>query len=174
MKKPVVFIAALVLSYAMVGLAEASRPTRYFAPDSLDLEIKLKSNSDPKSYAVLTASLKSLVGNITQMKIYFESSEDLEVSPRMATVENFARGAMKDFDLTVNKTSVAPNASGSWVRIRVEFLPDYQAIMKAVAEDRKTYPSESMKNQLLKSLNDSKTREVKPIQAKRFFFPSQK
>jgi hypothetical protein len=174
MKKSVVFVAALLLLYTTVSVAEATRPVMYVQPQSLDLGIRSKSKSGSTPYAMVTATLKSLVGNITQMKVYFESSKDLEVSPKTATFESFRAGTVKNFDLTVNKTTVQPDSAGSWVRVRVEFLPDYEAVMQAVAKDQKTYPTESARNQLLKTLEDSKTKGSKSIQAKRFFFPAQK
>jgi hypothetical protein len=173
MKSTTVFLASLVLLLGLASGAEATRPRVYSPPQSLNLEIKTKPNADPKAYAVLTATLKSLVGNLTQMKVHFESSEDLEVSPKTAPIESLAHGTMKTFDLSVIKTGSTPGVSGSWVRVRVEFLPDYEAIMEIVARDQKTYPLEGQRNQLLKSLEDVKSKAVKSIQAKGYLFPSQ-
>jgi hypothetical protein len=173
MKSAVAFVAALILLHAVASVAEASPPKMYSPPQSLDLEIKSKPDADPRPYAVLTATLKSLAGNLTQMKVHFESSEDLEVSPKTASIESLAHRAMKAFDLTVTKTGVTPRVSGSWVRVRVEFLPDYEAMMETVARDQKAYPTESIRNQLLKSLEDRRSKAVKSIQARGYLFPSQ-
>jgi hypothetical protein len=172
MKKSIVFVAAFLLLHVIVSMAEASRPQIYSPPESLNLDITLKSNLISRSYAVLTVTLKSLVGNTTRLKLLFESSKDLDVTPKTAILENLTQGAAKHFDLNVNKTSTEPDNAGSWVRARVEFLPDYEAIMKVIATDRKAYPLESNRDQLLKSLTESKTKDLKSIQAKRFFFPS--
>jgi hypothetical protein len=166
-------VGALFLFHVVTSVAEASRPRVYLPPRSLDVEIASKPDGDPRSFAVLTGTLKSLTGNLTQMKVHFESSEDLDVSPKTAPLESLAQGAIKVFELTVTKTGSVPGVSGSWVRVRVEFLPDYGAIMEAVEKDQKAYPMESSRNQLLKSLEYSKTRAVKSVQAKGFLFPSQ-
>ena len=63
MKRSVVSIATLLSLLAIASLAQATMPMMYTPPQSLDLEIKLKSKPDSNPYAVLTATMKSLIGN---------------------------------------------------------------------------------------------------------------
>ncbi|MBF0544764.1 MAG: hypothetical protein HQM08_10040 [Candidatus Riflebacteria bacterium] len=153
---------------------------RYFMPKSIQLEINSKSQANDLAIPTLTepqtltATVKTLVGNLTQMKIYFESSDDLEVTPSTANLETLSSGTFLNYDLTVKSTSTPKNAGGSWVRLRVSYLPDFEALKAAVSSDLVTYSNEVQRKQLLKSIEGCKAKQQMDIQAIRFFYPDKK
>lgn len=172
MKNVVLILGFLFFAHAIVFAAKEVPVTRYNPPPSIELEITSKTDAVPA--CAVSVSLKSLVGKLTNMSIFFETSPDLEVSPKTSRLDSFVSGTTKTFDVQVKKTGTKPSAGGSWVRARVVYLPDYDGLLKAIAGDKKAYPLELLRNQLLASVGNLKKNTTMDTQSMRFFFPTPK
>jgi hypothetical protein len=58
----------------------------------------------------------------------------------------------------------------SWVRFRVEYLPDYEADKKRIQADSASCPDTSLRNQLLEIVEKNSAAKVHAIDAVRHFF----
>ncbi|MBF0544766.1 MAG: hypothetical protein HQM08_10050 [Candidatus Riflebacteria bacterium] len=166
-------MAGLLIGFFLVNaMLFATPPKRYLMPQSIQLQIfSLSQVGAPEP---LSASIKSLIGNPTEIQLFFESSEDLEISSKTASLETLASGTTKEFKLSVAYTKNQADVGGSWARIRVSYLPDYKALADEVSKNLLSYSNEMERNQLLKSLQKCLKNKQKDIQAVRFFFPDKK
>lgn len=97
------------------------------------------------------AGLEARFGVSTAIVAHFTASPDLQVSPASVTIGDLAAGASTSIDLTVTPGSGKPDAAGTWVRMRVEFLPDYQAL-ETEFQDPGRYPADFERERMLRTV----------------------
>ncbi|MBF0406329.1 MAG: hypothetical protein HQM10_03165 [Candidatus Riflebacteria bacterium] len=171
MKKILVLFVGFVIMQTSTFAMERKSVKRYFCPQSIQLNVVSDSKSKLTSESILSlmATVRSRIGNLTRMKVFFDSSDDLDVSPKSADIDTLASGTEKNFELKVRIVKTSSDSSGSWVRLRVSYLPDYKASIAEVSVDLKSYPNETQRKQLLNALEKYQANEQIDIQAVRFF-----
>ncbi|HEY9070580.1 MAG TPA: hypothetical protein VIV61_09995 [Candidatus Ozemobacteraceae bacterium] len=116
--------------------------THYSFPANIALELKQLDETH------VEATVEPRIGSPAQVKLFFESSDDLSVSPATASIEILDAARPGKFRLNFGRTGRPADASGSWIRLRAVYRPDYERLEQALGDIRK-YPDESERQRLI-------------------------
>ncbi len=162
-------VAVLVaLAAAVAPLAAAADVMRYVFPANLSLTLTPVGSWSPEKGGALKAAVQSRLGTLRQVEIFFECSPDLTVHPARSTVREIAENAVESLPVVVGKGPGRPDEMGSWVRMRVRYLPDFEAIAKRIG-DPAAFPVTSERQRLI-DINARNQKKAAPYtSATRFF-----
>lgn len=158
---------AMVIMMLMLAMQAGATTWHYTFPANLSLSLTPAPAQDGKTLR-LTASLEGLVGSLSQIEVFFESSVDLKVAPVSAQLKALAQGEKKTFSLVIQATGKAADAGGSWVRLRVVYLPAYREIAQILA-DAAVYPDPSERRRILQRVTENQKKKARQTDATRFF-----
>ncbi|MFZ2956309.1 MAG: hypothetical protein WA705_05415 [Candidatus Ozemobacteraceae bacterium] len=99
----------------------------YAPPNNLALTLEPKNAEATVPPMTLIGMLESRTGTPSQLVVFFESSADLAVTPASANVAVLSQQKPVTFRIEVKRGVGKPDAGGTWVRMRVTYLPDYLA-----------------------------------------------
>ncbi len=166
--KPVLLFLAAMTSWLGAGHPAAADVTRYVFPENLALSMTPLGSWSPERGGGVKAQITSRLGTLRQLEIFFETSPDLTVHPLVGRVAELAEGASEILPLRVGKGPGMPDQMGSWIRMRVRYLPDYERITQAV-RDPAAYPNPSERQRLLDIVDRNARRAERYTAAFRFF-----
>ncbi|MBF0501543.1 MAG: hypothetical protein HQM09_15500 [Candidatus Riflebacteria bacterium] len=166
-------IASAICAPISVGAQERQSEVRYIPPPNLAIE--LIPNTTAKTVTAtapfsLTGTIKPLVGSPRDLKVFFESSQNLAVTPASASLPNLDSGKPAVFDLQVSPALGKADEGGTFVRLRVIYNPDFAALASFVA-DTKLYPNQIERIRLQKIIRRNTREKAKQTDAARFFVP---
>ncbi|HOY68112.1 MAG TPA: hypothetical protein PLP29_14610 [Candidatus Ozemobacteraceae bacterium] len=139
--KRILMMAALAICTGFPNPAAGS-VTHYAFPANIALELKQLDETH------IEATVEPRIGSPVQVKLFFESSEDLSVSPATSAIEILDASRPEKFRLSFGRTGRPADASGSWIRLRAVYRPDYKQLERALGDARK-YPDESERQRLI-------------------------
>ncbi|HNW33443.1 MAG TPA: hypothetical protein PKM25_00790 [Candidatus Ozemobacteraceae bacterium] len=141
--KRVLIMAALTAcgGFCAVGSVLAS-VTHYPFPANIALELR-QSDTDH-----VEAVIEARTGSPAEVQLFFESSDNIRVAPASASIDRLTAVAPGKFRLLIGHTGKPTDASGSWVRLRAVYKPDYDSLASAVSDMTK-YPDENERQRLL-------------------------
>ncbi len=142
MKRFLMLAALTVCGGVVVTDAVSASITHYSFPVNIALELKRVDTNQ------VDAVVEPRIGVPSDVKLFFESSNDMHVEPASATIDRLAAARPGTFRLTVTGTGRPADASGSWIRLRAVYLPDYGALIEAVS-DPNTYPDDGERQRLI-------------------------
>jgi len=116
--------------------------THYPFPANIALELR---QSDEEH---IEAVVEARTGSPAGIQLFFESSDDLLVAPASASIDRLTTVTPGRFQLLVTHTGKPTDASGSWVRLRAVYKPDYDSLATAIS-DKGKYPDENERQKLL-------------------------
>ncbi|NLI79556.1 MAG: hypothetical protein GX442_24320 [Candidatus Riflebacteria bacterium] len=158
----------VVLAAAAMPLAATADVMRYVFPANLSLTITPIGSWSTDKGGALKAVIQSRVGTLRQVEIFFECSPDLTVHPTRSTVREIAENAVESVPVVVGKGPGRPDEMGSWVRMRVRYLPDFEAVAKRIG-DPTSFPV-AYERQRLIDINARNQKKAAPYtSATRFF-----
>jgi len=132
---------------AVPWLAAANEAT-YCVPENLALALTAPNGAGPIKAHEITAEIEGRLGTLRNLAVFFTTSDDLAVAPASATVAELATGKKANFKLAVTPVKGGKaGAAGSFVKMRVVYVPDYDALAAAVADNQK-YPIQTAREQL--------------------------
>ncbi|MBP7633001.1 hypothetical protein KBA41_02440 [Candidatus Ozemobacteraceae bacterium] len=141
--KRFLMLAALTVcgGFAVADVVSASI-THYSFPVNIALELKRVDTNQ------VDAVVEPRIGVPSDVRLFFESSDDVRLEPGSATIDRLNDARPGRFRLTVTGTGRPADASGSWIRLRAVYLPDYDALIEAVS-DTKDYPDDGERQRLI-------------------------
>lgn len=158
----------LTLAVAFMALPAFASQELYVPPRSIEMSMKYLSN-DGETH-LFTAEIKSLIGSLRDIKVYYEAVDGVECEQAPAPVEVLGEGETRKFDFSVKISEKLSADPKSWVRFRVEYLPDYEEIKKRINSDSSKYSDENLRNQLLEIVEQNIAAKAHAIDALRHFF----
>ncbi len=165
MKTMILLIGVLCLLQAVVPAMATTN--HYTCPPNLALELVALPSQDP-GVLRLCASVESLVGTPTQLDLFFESSADLVVAPAKEQLNVLEKGRKQEFILSVKPTGKAADLGGTWVRLRVVYLPSYKDII-AIIGNEKDFPDQAERQRLLRRVLENQKKKARQTDATRYF-----
>lgn len=142
MKRLLMLAALAVCGGFVVADTVSASITHYSFPVNIALELKRVGTNQ------VDALVEPRIGVPSEVNLFFESSDDMRVEPASASIDRLTAARPGAFRLTVTRTGRPADASGSWIRLRAVYLPDYDALIKAVS-DPKTYPEDGERQRLI-------------------------
>lgn len=139
---------------------------RYPYPRSINLKLMPEPLTKP-GITLLTGIVESRLGNLRDIRIYFESSKDFAVVPDNFSIDQLGHGVKRRMRIAVKEASGKPNASGSWVRMRVKYLPDYDSMLSSV-EKSQYLTDENERNRLIDTIRNNSGKQAFQTDAVRF------
>jgi hypothetical protein len=156
---------ALLLSAGVVAGPRAPDQIRYAMPRSLELALA------PASGALqIEARLESRCGLLTDLELFVTTSPDLRCNWTMQRLSELRPGRPVHLTLPLARTASGAGELGSWVRLGVRYIPDYEALRAAVA-DPASFPIEAERRRLPGILARSQKSRARFTDATRLFLP---
>ena len=142
----------------------------YPYPASIAINLNTANGQHPaKVPATLLGTVEARTGTLRNLHIYFESSDDLSVQMPEDVVDILHQGEEKSYQILTTKGKGKPDAGGSWVRIRVTYLPDYTTLLNIVS-DPKRYPPEEVRSHYVTQTERAQQEKALVTDAARVFF----
>jgi hypothetical protein len=139
----------------------------YVPPRALNISLELeKVDADGHHYK---ASVESLIGTALDARCYFEASENIVLKDSMHKIDKLEAGKPDTFSLVAVPTASQAADPSAWVRLRVEYLPDYSAISARISSDSSSYPDKNLREQLLLIVNQNMQASARAVDAVRRF-----
>lgn len=102
------------------------------------------------------AFVESRLGNISNLTLLIETSDNIKAFPKKAGLKLLRANTENSIKFSIKKTNNEPDASGTWIRLRVTYTPDFDEIRSKIS-DTDTYPDESERTRLLDIITKSQT-----------------
>ncbi|MBN8589676.1 MAG: hypothetical protein J0L94_15295 [Rhodothermia bacterium] len=147
-------------------------PFRHFPyPQSIAINLDPSDGKRPvHAPAVLEGSIEGRAGTLREVSVFFESSDDLVVAPpTSSTLATLSEQEKKTWRIYVKKGADLPDAGGSWVRLRVVYLPDYERLLALIADENK-FPHEEIRSSYRSTTLQSQLQGARATDAARLFF----
>ncbi len=122
----------------------------YSFPQSVALSLTPSEGSKVTSEGKfeLNGTVEPRVGTLTDLKVFFETSPDLVVNPAGEEISELGTGKKKDYLLSVSPGPGKSDGSGTWVRLRLVYFPDYRVLEQEFSDTTK-YPYEPERKRML-------------------------
>jgi hypothetical protein len=143
----------------------------YRAPDSLLLTLKPESETARDGKILMTGEVKALVGTPFRIDITLSASADIQLSMTSLKVPSLAAGQAKRFDLVLTPGTGTSHERFSSVEMRVEYSPDYNALVQAVTGNPQAYPDPALRQQLVEWLMNARWNEPRHEMSVGYPFP---
>ena len=163
---PLVLACAISLPLA----AESYKDDKtYLPPDSIGKNLTI--NSSTKNTTTFRFLVKSLIGKAEDVKLTAKvvGEDDLKPVPSVAEFKEISerKNAHLDFVLPITKEQI--KEKNLKIQCNVEYLPDYDEIIKRVEAGANTkYQIPVLRNELINKLKKNKENSVKSNQAVRY------
>lgn len=164
----VLILSVLSLLLTMPAFAATTQFT-YIPPTNMALALEPVGTPQAGQAFSLIGTIEPRTGTPTKLQIFFETSDDLSVSPVANTIERLSAPAR--FQLHVKPASGKPDAGGTWVRLRVVYSPDYPAQAKEMTNAAR-YPNPSERKRVLDLISRNQKEKARQTDATRFFPPT--
>ena len=116
----------------------------------------------------LTAVLKSQLGELNNLEIFFDSSKDLKIMSNTSNLNSLPIDSPRKVKILAIKTGEQPDELGSWIKMGVKYLPDYQQISEAI-NNPDTYPDQNERQKLIDILSKNQQSGARFLEAIRYF-----
>ncbi len=173
-KKTAIFIVVGVLLLLGLGIgskcliSQASMPLIYHAPQAIKINLDPVWSESNSEVIKMRATIKSLIGTASAVKVSFYSSSDLMIDkPTEFSLGSINQGEVKNLEISVRESGKGIESStqeiSAWdheVEMGVSYYPDYEQIMQAIKNNLDEYSSENERNDLLRVImKDQETKE---------------
>ncbi|MBI3039017.1 hypothetical protein HYY75_08220 [bacterium] len=162
----VFFCIGFGLENSVSGISNQNDQVHYTPPDSIGLFLEPKAG-ETKTFI---GEIESFLGNPSKIRIFFESSDNISVSPASASIEKLSEGTLRKFELSVSFLREKSGESGSWIRMRAVYFPDYFKIIEQISTTPASYPDEFEKLVLLEKVTSNKRMNASQTDVIRYFF----
>ena len=160
-------LAGMILCCGLLSPAAADT-FRYEFPENLVLALEKAPAKLGRPGTTLVGTLESRLGVLKQLRIFFESSPDLRVVPATMELKELSAGSLRRFKVRLEPGAGSPDASGSWVRLRVMYRPDYVAIATHITSSS-AFSDPMERRRLLETLRRNSTARKTYTSAVRWF-----
>jgi hypothetical protein len=159
-------VFTLILLFVVVVPVGATQ-FRYVFPPNLSISVTENTTVAGQSRKII-AVIQSRLGTLKNLEVFLDTSPDLTFSGNPIIIKEIPEMASETLGFNVSSTNLAPDEMGSWVSVRVSYLPDFERIQTIVA-DTKTYPIEEERQRLSAITNKNQTSKVPYTDSKRLF-----
>ena len=163
---PLILACAITLP---VNAEKSRSKDSYTPPESISKKLVISSCTN--NTVTFRFSVKSLIGTAKSVKLSAKvvGNDELQPVPNILTVEDISEGKSASLDFILPITPKQANDKSIKVQGDVEYLPDYDAIMKNIESNTEnTYQNPVLKELLIDSLKKNKENNLKSIQSTRF------
>ena len=160
-------LVLFLLTVLSVEAPAAATTNHYTCPPNVNLSLVTLPTQEAGTLR-LCASIEALVGSPTLVDLFFESSVDLVVMPARTLLKTLARGEKKEYVLDVKPSGKAGDASGTWIRLRAVYLPDYHEVVRIIANPRE-YTDRNEQQRLLKRVLENRKTKARQTDVTRHF-----
>jgi len=161
------FVGSFLLAAALlVAMPLTAGVDQMLAVPPLNLAARLEASGPVALGApfALTGRIEARTGSPKDLEIFFESSDDLRVEPVRAVAPALDPNRPLEYRLAVQPGTGRPGAAGSFVRLRVVYLPDYETLGRVVA-DPASYPNPLDRSRLEKIIAANRARGARQTDA---------
>ncbi|MDD3000798.1 MAG: hypothetical protein PHF29_03510 [Candidatus Riflebacteria bacterium] len=131
----------------------ASDKALYNLPESVELKITEKARAYGESVR-MSATIESKIGTLKNIRVFFNSSNDLKVLSETRTIEALEQGEKQVINIIAVKMGDNPGDLGSWIRLGIRYTPDHNELLKIVS-DETSYPVKHLRERLISEVHSS-------------------
>ncbi len=155
----------LIFTTLLQGRLRASE-FAYVLPQNIAIEITEQTvkGNNIRFAAIITARL----GTLEDLEIFFASSKDLQILSNTTTLKSLSPDSPRKIKILAVKTGQKTDKLGSWFKMNVRYLPDYQAIKNSIGDAGK-YPAASERQKLFDIVEKNAAAKAKYTETSRYF-----
>ena len=167
---PLLLACAISIPLSAQTASSSSRDNAiYYPPESMGKNLSISSSTN--NTTTFRFLVKSLIGTSKNVKLTAKVIGQEGITPVPSTAEfqllSERKNATLDFIIPVSKEQI--NQQKIKIQCNVEYLPDYQEIIKHIeAESKSKYQNEAERNHLLDLLKKNQQNSLKSNQAIRY------
>ncbi len=132
------------------------------------ISLHLKTEGVRGGVGTVTAILESRLGTLLDVEVFFDSSPDLRISTAPLKVGPLEEGKKTLLAVSLARSRLRPDDLGSWVRLGIRYLPDYDRLL-AVVSNPASYPVSLGRNELVTVTTKNRTSKRPFSDAMRLF-----
>ena len=147
-----------ISAVALEALKTKSLRKLDYYPVPLDLKMRLVRQSAVREgfQYFYKGIFEVLIGKPSKVKIFFECTPDFSVEAKPVFFKTIGEGEKKEFLIPVRKGPGKAPFGKTWVRMRVKYLPYYDAILKKISSEKEKYPALGLYTRLLREIRTLK------------------
>lgn len=155
----------LIFTTLLQGRLNASE-FAYVFPQNIAIEITNQAvrGNNIRFTAIITARL----GILENLEIFFASSKDLQILSNTSILKSLSPNSPRKIKILAVKTGQTPDKLGSWFKMNVRYLPDYQAIKNSINESGK-YSDDNERQKLFDIVDKNAAAKAKYTETSRYF-----
>ncbi len=138
-------LLVLVTSFSLQALAASTicsgNQNRYVLPANISIKIVSDNNGE------LTGIIAPLIGSLKNINVRFITSENVAVQTKPVSLDSLA----EEYSFSISHERKT-DKNDQWIKMLVEYLPDYDTLMKKVT-DNKTHPDSQLRLRLIEKVN---------------------
>lgn len=142
----------------------------YPVPQDLKLRMERQKSKGGDFLYIYRGVAEFLIGKPTDAEFFFESTPDLSVETKPVQFRKIPEGKKMEYLIPVRKGFGKAPFGKTWVRMRVKYLPDYEAMLKKITSEKEKYPALGLYTRLLREIRALKVRK-KPVNTGISVFP---
>ncbi|MBF0410920.1 MAG: hypothetical protein HQM10_26480 [Candidatus Riflebacteria bacterium] len=160
-----VLLFALTLSAGTVF----SDQNVYILPASILLTIEKSPNDN-----ICVGTIESRFGNLKSLEIFIDSSPDIKAVTPSQKLEFLAEKSKHSLNIEIvknqvrNASATARSELGSWIKMRVSYIPDFDALFSASLNPA-SYPNTIERERLQKIIEENRKKSEPYTDAVRIF-----
>ena len=161
-------LAGLII-YPFAATSSENISERYFPPNSLKKHIYIRSYT--QNTVTFRFEVMSLIGDAKDVTLNVKLSgfEQIVPVPSATKFPIISEGNVGTLDFVLPITKEIANSNKVSIKGKVEYTPDYNAIIKYVENNAKEqYPNDLTREILIDSLTDSGKKELKSVYSVKF------
>ena len=161
-------LAGLII-YPFAATASENISERYFPPNSLKKHIYIRSYT--QNTVTFRFEVMSIIGDAKDvtLKVKLSGFDQIVPVPSEAKFQVISEGNVGALDFVLPITKEIANSNKVSIKGKVEYTPDYNAIIKYVENNAKEqYPNDITRELLINSLLDSCKKELKSVYSVKF------
>ena len=162
------FLACLIIN-PFAATASENISERYFPPDSLKKHIYIRSYT--QNTVTFRFEVMSIIGDAKDvtLKIKLSGLDQIVPVPSATKFPVISEGKVGTLDFVLPITKEIANSNKVSIKGKVEYTPDYDAIIKYVEKNAKEqYPNDIIRELLIDSLSDCSKKELKSVYSVKF------
>lgn len=166
----ILHILPIILACAIATPAVANDINDFYAPpETMGKQLFINSHTDKT--VTFRFEVSPLLGDAKDIKLTAKvlGNKDLVPVPNAVSFEALSEGQSANLDFVLPITEEQAKDKKLKIQGTVEYLPDYEKMLKVVQEDaNKQYPIDSVKFKLIDTIKDSLNKKLKSTEIHRF------
>ena len=140
---------------------------QYTLPSNIEFKVIEKPEKIQQTMR-FAIEITSKIGTLKDLNIFYYSSKDLKIMSEKTVIKSLKQDEKRTIKVIATRTEDEKSVLGSWIRLGVKYVPDYDAMLK-VASNMEKYPDPVLREILISDVKTAQETSEPVIDAVRHF-----